>query len=227
MYEELERHQHPAGCLHRLFPRKPRRSWARRPRTRSACSWCAAHGGTALPPKVTLQCFDSIKVLEQWVENKKAPDRIVVSRVAAGKVVSHAAALSASEPSPHTRAAGSTDDAANFECRWVGRPQRFRYRLPLQSRLSKPTSIPSRDREEAVRNSQDAPRVKSFPAGSRVNPPTATADAESISARASWTSQRRVYFRFPKGTQAGGRRKTASTGVRNGRLPQYLCCLSL
>jgi feruloyl esterase len=59
--------------------------------------------------------FDKVGEMEQWVKTKKAPDRIVASRVVAGKVVrTHPLC-----PYPQTavyKGTGSTDDAASFTC---------------------------------------------------------------------------------------------------------------
>jgi feruloyl esterase len=60
--------------------------------------------------------FDSIKVLEQWVENKKAPDQIVVSRVTEGKVVRTRPLCQYGKVATY-KGSGSTDDAANFACK--------------------------------------------------------------------------------------------------------------
>jgi feruloyl esterase len=59
--------------------------------------------------------FDSISFLERWVENKKAPDRILASRVAGGKVERTRLLC----PYPQVavyKGTGSTDGAANFSC---------------------------------------------------------------------------------------------------------------
>ncbi|MGA2712415.1 MAG: tannase/feruloyl esterase family alpha/beta hydrolase [Bryobacteraceae bacterium] len=60
--------------------------------------------------------FDSIKVLEQWVENKKAPDQIIVSRVTDGKVVRTRPLCQFGTVATY-KGTGSTDEAANFECK--------------------------------------------------------------------------------------------------------------
>ena len=60
--------------------------------------------------------FDRLGILEQWVEQKRAPDQIVVSRLTAGKV-------DRTRPlCPYPQVAiysgtGSTDDAKNFSCK--------------------------------------------------------------------------------------------------------------
>lgn len=59
--------------------------------------------------------FDSISSLEQWVENKKAPDRILATRIVDGKVERTRLLC----PYPQVavyKGTGSTDDAANFSC---------------------------------------------------------------------------------------------------------------
>ncbi len=63
--------------------------------------------------------FDSIAVLEQWVEQGKAPDRIVAAHFPPG---AHAAKPDRTRPlCPYPQVAkyegyGSTDDASNFVC---------------------------------------------------------------------------------------------------------------
>jgi feruloyl esterase len=60
--------------------------------------------------------FDTVTALEQWVENGKAPDRIIASHSTDGKV-------DRTRPlCPYPQVArysgnGSIDDAANFVCR--------------------------------------------------------------------------------------------------------------
>jgi len=69
------------------------------------CSAGEAHG-----------TFDSLKVLEQWVENKKPPGEIVVSRINEGKVV-RTRRLCQYPLVATYKGTGSTDDAANFVCK--------------------------------------------------------------------------------------------------------------
>jgi feruloyl esterase len=60
--------------------------------------------------------FDMVSALEQWVEQRKAPDQIVASRSVKG-VVDRTRPLC---PYPQTavyKGSGSTDDAANFVCK--------------------------------------------------------------------------------------------------------------
>lgn len=60
--------------------------------------------------------FDKLGTLEEWVKSGKAPDRIVASRVEAGKVVRTRPLC----PYPQTavyNGTGSTDDASNFTCK--------------------------------------------------------------------------------------------------------------
>ena len=60
--------------------------------------------------------FDSLGAMEQWVEGKKAPERLVASRIRNGQT-------DRTRPlCPYPQVAvyggtGSTDDAANFACR--------------------------------------------------------------------------------------------------------------
>jgi Tannase and feruloyl esterase len=60
--------------------------------------------------------FDKVGTLEQWLKSGKPPDKIIASRVEAGKVVrTHPLC-----PYPQTAAysgSRSTDDAENFTCR--------------------------------------------------------------------------------------------------------------
>ena len=69
------------------------------------CSAGEAHG-----------TFDSLKVLEQWVENKKPPGEIVVSRINDGKAV-RTRRLCQYPLVATYKGTGSTDDAANFVCK--------------------------------------------------------------------------------------------------------------
>jgi Tannase and feruloyl esterase len=60
--------------------------------------------------------FDDMKALEQWVEEKKAPDQILVSHVTNGKVERTRPLC----PYPQVavyKGTGSTDDAQNFACK--------------------------------------------------------------------------------------------------------------
>jgi feruloyl esterase len=59
--------------------------------------------------------FDSISILEQWVENKKVPDRIPGSRIVDGKVERTRALCPYPQVARYT-GTGSTDDAASFVC---------------------------------------------------------------------------------------------------------------
>ena len=60
--------------------------------------------------------FDSMRVLEQWVENKKAPEQIIVSRKVDGKVVRTRPLCQYGRVATYN-GSGSTDDAANFSCK--------------------------------------------------------------------------------------------------------------
>ncbi len=60
--------------------------------------------------------FDALAALEQWVENQKAPDQILASRVRNGQVDRTRPLC----PYPQVavyKGSGSTDDAANFSCK--------------------------------------------------------------------------------------------------------------
>jgi feruloyl esterase len=60
--------------------------------------------------------FDMFGALEQWVEQKKAPDQIIASRTRDGKVDRTRPLC----PYPQVavyKGSGSTDEAANFACR--------------------------------------------------------------------------------------------------------------
>jgi feruloyl esterase len=60
--------------------------------------------------------FDAIGALEQWVEQKKAPDRIVASRTQAGVTVRTRPLCPYPQVATY-KGSGGTDDAANFVCR--------------------------------------------------------------------------------------------------------------
>ena len=60
--------------------------------------------------------FDMVAALEQWVENKKAPESIPASRAEGGKVV-RTRPLCAYPQVASYKGSGSTDDAANFVCK--------------------------------------------------------------------------------------------------------------
>ena len=60
--------------------------------------------------------FDTLAALEQWVENGKAPDRIIASRVTNG-VVGRTRPLCPYPQVAVYQAAGSSDEAANFVCK--------------------------------------------------------------------------------------------------------------
>ena len=59
--------------------------------------------------------FDMVAALEQWVEQRKAPDRIVASRTANGAVTRTRPLCSYPQVAVYS-GSGSTDDAANFSC---------------------------------------------------------------------------------------------------------------
>ena len=68
---------------------------------------CAGGDGTS--------SFDMLEVLEQWVEQKQAPQRIVASRLENGKLV-RTRPLCAYPQVAKYSGNGSTDDEANFVC---------------------------------------------------------------------------------------------------------------
>jgi feruloyl esterase len=59
--------------------------------------------------------FDKLGPLSDWVEHGAAPDAIVASRVASGKVL-WTRPLCAYPEVARYKGSGSTDDAANFAC---------------------------------------------------------------------------------------------------------------
>ncbi len=59
--------------------------------------------------------FDMLGVIDQWVENGKAPERIVATKTTGGKVVS-THPLCAYPKIAKYKGTGSTDDAENFAC---------------------------------------------------------------------------------------------------------------
>ena len=58
---------------------------------------------------------DALTALEQWVEQNKAPDQIVASRVTNG-LIDRTRPLCAYPQEAKYKGSGSTDDAANFIC---------------------------------------------------------------------------------------------------------------
>jgi feruloyl esterase len=60
--------------------------------------------------------FDMVSALEQWVEQRKAPDQIVASRSVKG-VVDRTRPLCPFPQVASYKGAGSTDEAANFVCK--------------------------------------------------------------------------------------------------------------
>ena len=69
---------------------------------------CAGGDGTGV--------FDTVSVIEKWVEQGQAPDRIVASHVSAG-AVDRSRPLCAYPKVAQYKGSGSTDDAANFVCK--------------------------------------------------------------------------------------------------------------
>jgi feruloyl esterase len=59
--------------------------------------------------------FDAVRALEQWVEKKIAPDRIVASRIRAGAVDRTRPLCPYPQIAQYT-GSGSTEDAASFQC---------------------------------------------------------------------------------------------------------------
>jgi len=60
--------------------------------------------------------FDAMKALDQWVEQGKAPEKIVASRVRNGAVDRTRPLCPYPQVASYT-GSGSTDDAANFVCK--------------------------------------------------------------------------------------------------------------
>jgi feruloyl esterase len=60
--------------------------------------------------------FDAVGAIEHWVENRKAPDRIVASRIRDAKTDRTRPLCPYPQVAVYT-GKGSTDDAANFVCR--------------------------------------------------------------------------------------------------------------
>ena len=60
--------------------------------------------------------FDKVKVMEEWVEQGKAPSRIVASHATAGKV-DKTRPLCAYDQTAKYNGSGDTNDAANFTCK--------------------------------------------------------------------------------------------------------------
>ena len=60
--------------------------------------------------------FDMVSALEQWVEHGKAPDRIIASHSTNG-VVDRTRPLCPYPQVAVYKGTGSTDEAANFECK--------------------------------------------------------------------------------------------------------------
>ncbi len=61
--------------------------------------------------------LDAVAALEQWVEQGKAPDRMVASHVSAGNQVDRTRPLCPYPQVAQYKGSGSTDDAANFGCK--------------------------------------------------------------------------------------------------------------
>jgi len=72
-------------------------------------------GGSGADAPVVDADHDMLSALEKWVENGTAPERIVASKVAAGKVM-RTRPLCAFPKMAQYKGTGSTDDAANFAC---------------------------------------------------------------------------------------------------------------
>jgi feruloyl esterase len=69
------------------------------------------HCGTGAGP----DAFDAVSVIEQWVEQGKAPDRIIASRMTRGKA-DRTRPLCPYPQIAKYNGSGNTDDAANFSC---------------------------------------------------------------------------------------------------------------
>jgi tannase/feruloyl esterase len=63
--------------------------------------------------------FDMVTELEAWVEKGVAPERVIASRSSSG-AVDRTRPLCVYPKAAVYTGAGSTDDAANFECRAPG-----------------------------------------------------------------------------------------------------------
>jgi feruloyl esterase len=60
--------------------------------------------------------FDKIGVMEQWVEQSKAPEQIIATHKTAGKV-DRTRPLCPYPQVAHYKGIGSIDEASNFSCR--------------------------------------------------------------------------------------------------------------
>ncbi len=83
-------------------------------RASTGCSWRRAWRIAAAAPGRTV--FDMQAVLERWIEQGTAPERIVATRAING-VVDRARPLCAYPQVAVYRGTGDTNDAASFECR--------------------------------------------------------------------------------------------------------------
>ena len=61
--------------------------------------------------------FDMVAALEQWVEQKKAPDQIVASHAVRGGAVDRTRPLCPYPQVAVYKGSGSPDEAANFVCK--------------------------------------------------------------------------------------------------------------
>jgi feruloyl esterase len=68
---------------------------------------CAGGDGTST--------FDMLKALEQWVEERRPPDRIIASRLENDKLIRTRPLCPYPQVARYS-GSGSTDDAANFAC---------------------------------------------------------------------------------------------------------------
>jgi feruloyl esterase len=59
--------------------------------------------------------FNMVSAIQEWVENKKAPDQIIASRISNG-AVTRTRPLCPFPQVAKYKGTGSTDEAANFAC---------------------------------------------------------------------------------------------------------------
>jgi feruloyl esterase len=72
-------------------------------------------GGSGSDAPIRDKDHDLLSALENWVENGQAPERIIASKMAGGKVV-RTRPLCAYPQIARYKGSGSTEDAANFTC---------------------------------------------------------------------------------------------------------------
>ncbi len=72
-------------------------------------------GGSGADAPIVDADHDLLSALENWVEKGKAPEHVIASKLDKGKVV-RTRPLCAYPKEARYTGAGSTDDAANFQC---------------------------------------------------------------------------------------------------------------